>query len=206
MKKFLYDVWSRFLTFFGDIKIFKFPMFIVYDPDYFQMTGEKILEALDTLEPGDVILRGYNHYLDGCFINGDYSHGAVYVGNKTIIHAVAPKVEKINAVEFMECDRVAIYRPKKYKMEAVKLARKFLKDGTSYDFAFDSKDDGEMFCFELAAKCFPKFEIPTFVESKLFGLIKREVYLANSFGECDSFVKVFEFNPKKGVDFKKKGA
>lgn len=205
MKAFLYRIWSKFLTFFGDIKIFKFPMFIVYDPDYFQMTGEKILEALDVLEPGDIILRGYNYYLDGCFINGDYSHGAVYVGNNTIIHAVAPKVEKINAVEFMECDRIAIYRAKKYKRDAVRLARKFLREETAYDFAFDAKDDGEMFCFELAAKCYPKLDMPTYTIKKIFGLIKKEVYLAKSFDECDGLVKVFEFNPKKNVDFRDEG-
>jgi len=33
--KFTYKVWSKFLDFVGDIKIFKYPMFIVYDPSYF---------------------------------------------------------------------------------------------------------------------------------------------------------------------------
>jgi hypothetical protein len=203
VKKFFYKIWSKFLTFFGDIKIFKYPFWMVYDPDYFQMSGEKILEAIEILEPGDIILRGYNKYLDGCFINGDYSHGAVYIGNNTIIHAVAPKVEKINAVEFMECDRIAIFRPSKYKASAVKIVRKFLKDNVAYDFNFDSKDDGSLFCFELAAKAYPKFNIPTFVIKKFFGLIKKEVYLAQSFFECHDLELVFEYNPKKNIDFVK---
>lgn len=203
MKRLLYRIWSKFLTFFGDIKIFKYPMFIVYDPDYFQMNGDKILEVIDLLEPGDVILRGYNYYLDGCFISGDYSHGAVYVGNNTIIHAIAPKVDKINAVEFMECDRIAVYRPKKYKRDAVRIAKKFYRDNTSYDFMFDSKDDGSLFCFELAAKCYPKFSIPTYTIKKFFGLLKKEVYLSKSFDESDGFDKIFEFNPKRNIDFRK---
>lgn len=202
MKRLLYKVWSKFLTFFGDIKIFRFPMFVVYDPDYFQMTGEKILEVMEMLEPGDIILRGYNHYLDGCFINGDYSHGAIYIGDGTIVHAVAPKVCKINAVEFMECDRIAVYRPKKYRRGAVRIAKGFLRDEIGYDFAFDAKDSSSLFCFELAAKCYPKIDIPTYTVSKFFGLVKKDVYLAKSFAEAEGVDRVFEFNPKKGIDFR----
>ena len=33
--KFTYKVWSKMLDFIGDIKLFKYPMFIVYDPSYF---------------------------------------------------------------------------------------------------------------------------------------------------------------------------
>ena len=33
--KFTYKVWSKLLDFIGDIKIFKYPMFIIYDPSYF---------------------------------------------------------------------------------------------------------------------------------------------------------------------------
>jgi len=49
MKKFLYKLWAKFITAFGNIKVFKFPMFVVYDPTFFLMTGEKIVEALSIL-------------------------------------------------------------------------------------------------------------------------------------------------------------
>lgn len=42
MKKLIRKIWVRFLEIFGNIKIFKYPMFVVYDPDYFKMNGEKI--------------------------------------------------------------------------------------------------------------------------------------------------------------------
>lgn len=79
----LYKIWAKFLTEFGNIKVFKFPMFIVYDPSYFKMDGMHVRKALDLLKPGDVILRGYDNYLDGWFIDDEfkYSHGAVYIGN-----------------------------------------------------------------------------------------------------------------------------
>lgn len=104
LKKTLYKMWSKFLTAFGDIKIFRWPFWLVYDPDDFMVTGDKVLEIMDILKPGDIILRGYNRYLDGKFINvfgistdksaigGDWSHGALYVGDRKIIHAVAEGV------------------------------------------------------------------------------------------------------------------
>jgi len=42
-------LWAKFLTKFGDIKVFKFPFWLVYDPHFFKMTGEKILEVVDVL-------------------------------------------------------------------------------------------------------------------------------------------------------------
>lgn len=41
MKKTIYKLWSKFLTMFGNIKIFKWPMFFIYDPSEYEITGEK---------------------------------------------------------------------------------------------------------------------------------------------------------------------
>ena len=89
------------------------------------MTGEKILEAAQVIKPGDIVLRGYDHYLDGHFIKGDYSHAAVYVGQSMLVHAVSPAVCKVHLIDFMECDRIAIYRPKKYAASAAAAAKKY---------------------------------------------------------------------------------
>lgn len=40
MKRALYKIWSKFLTMFGNIKIFKWPLFLVYDPNYFNVGGK----------------------------------------------------------------------------------------------------------------------------------------------------------------------
>ena len=199
--KFTYKVWSKFLDVLGNIKIFKYPMFIVYDSSYFQMSGEKILEAAKLLKPGDVVLRGYDHYLDGHFIKGDYSHAAVYIGNNTLVHAVSPTVCKIHLVDFMECDRIAIYRPKKYASSAAAAAKKYSTQDIPYDFGFDTEDTSRLYCFELIAKCFPKFVFKKYIQKKLFGLLKREVYLSKSFIESQDLSRVFEYNPRKHIDF-----
>lgn len=101
---------------FGNIKIFKFPLFIVYDPSEYDMDGVHMKKALNVIEPGDIVLRGYNNYLDGYFIDDPYcySHGALYVGNDKIIHAISKGVSEINCIDFMTCDRICILRPSKH--------------------------------------------------------------------------------------------
>ena len=49
VKKALYKIWSKFLTMFGNIKVFKWPLWIVYDPDDFEVTGEKTAQMLKLL-------------------------------------------------------------------------------------------------------------------------------------------------------------
>ena len=125
IQKFFNKLWIRFLDFFGDVKIFKFPFFAVYDPSFFQMTGEQIETAMKALKPGDIILRGYDCYLDGHFIDGDYSHGAIYIGDNTIVHAISPTVCRTHSIEFMECDRIVIFRPKCDVKDAIEKANTF---------------------------------------------------------------------------------
>ena len=49
MKKWIYKIWAKFLTWFGNIKIFKFPLFVVYDPSDYAMDGKHVKVALDVL-------------------------------------------------------------------------------------------------------------------------------------------------------------
>lgn len=44
MRKLLNRMWEKFLTVFGDVKIHKWPLFLQYDPLYFSLPGDKILE------------------------------------------------------------------------------------------------------------------------------------------------------------------
>lgn len=39
MKESLRELWSKFLNIFGDIKVFKWPLFMVYDPVLYQVSG-----------------------------------------------------------------------------------------------------------------------------------------------------------------------
>lgn len=201
MKKFLYKLWSKFLTAFGEIKIFKFPMFLVYDPHYFSVGGEQVLDIISILEPGDIILRGYDNYLDGCFIPDplSFSHGAIYIGNGKIIHAVAEGVSETNVIEFTRCDRIAIFRPKRYQRRAISRAKKFLKNKTPYDFGFNNSVSS-LYCFELCGLCYDKLNIPTLSIKKFFGLIKKEnIFLAESFVKSNDLTCIYHYNPKYDI-------
>ena len=205
MKMLLYKIWSKFLEIFGDIKIFNFPMWLVYDNSEFAVNGNKILEISELIEPGDLIFRGYDHYLDSKFIpdTKSYSHGAIYIGNNEIIHAVAKGVSKINIIDFCQCDRIMIMRPRKYKREAIKKAKEFEKNKIPYDYGFNNSIQ-QLYCFELCGKCYEKLYIPTQIVKKFFGLIrKNDVYLAESFRKSEDFELIFEYNPKFEIDYRK---
>ena len=205
MKKTIYKLWSKFLTMFGNIKIFKWPMFFIYDPSEYEITGEKQLEILNIIKPGDIILRGYNNYLDGFFIPDPlkYSHGGIYIGKNIIIHAISEGVSEINVLDFTKCDRIAIFRPKKYKNNAIKKAKEFLKNKIPYDFGF-SKNVSSLYCFELCGLSYDKLNIPRVNVKKLFGLIKKnDVFLAESFFKSSDMKCIFQYNPKFNLKISK---
>ena len=202
MRKWLYKIQAKLLTWFGNIKIFKWPLFIVYDPTCYQVFGQQILDILEVIKPGDVLLRGYDMYADGKFVPGDYSHGAVYIGDNTVIHAIAEGVQEINIVSFCMCDRICILRPRSGIKQAIAKAKKFVKDSIPYDFAF-KRNSSALYCFELCAECYPKLDVKLKNASAFFGLLqKKNVYLAQSFTESKDFKTVFEWNPKRKVSFK----
>lgn len=197
MKRFFYKLWSKFLTAFGNIRLSKYIPWIYYDTSDPKVTGETIMKLIDILEPGDIVLRGWDSYLDSMFIRGDYSHAGIYIGNNMIVHAVSPTVCKTSIIDFSLCDRVCVIRPNKYNKTAVKIAKQFVKDKIPYDFDFCINDSNALFCFELAVRSYPKIKFQSFKISKFFGLIKKNVYFADSFRLSKDAKLVFEYNPKR---------
>lgn len=166
------------------------------------MTGEKTAQVLKVLRPGDVVIRGFKHYADGKFIpsKAGWSHGAIYVGDWKIIHAISSGVQYIDAIEFARCDRLAVLRPRKYAKSAIKKAEKFAEDNVPYDFSF-KRGASALYCFELCGECYSKLDVQKKTVKTLFGLCRKNVYLAESFLESPDFELVFEYNPRCGADF-----
>jgi Orthopoxvirus protein of unknown function (DUF830). len=128
---------TGFLRMFGDIKVFKWPMFILYDPGSYKVKGEDMREVIKIIEPGDMLVRGYDNYVDGYFIPGYFSHAGLYIGKVTeddkkiiktkkgeknfktgdqmIIHSMAEGVFMEDILNFCRCDEMAIVRfPKQF--------------------------------------------------------------------------------------------
>ena len=202
IKKFIYKIWSKFLTIFGDIKLFKYPFFIIYDPDNYKIKGDKIEDLMNIVEPGDVIIRGYDAYIDSYFIKSErkYSHAGLYIGDNKIIHAEAPCVQVENIIDFCRCDRVAVIRPRKYKRRAIQHAKNFLRDEVAYDFAFNHGKE-TLYCFELIKECYDKLDINRVEQTLFFGLYRRNVVLSDQLFESPDFNLVFEYNPRFKIDF-----
>ena len=194
MKSLFKKIKDKFLTFFGDIKVFKYPFWIIYDPCQYQVEGKKLREILSALRPGDILCRGYVNYLDGYFIPGKYSHSGIFVGNNTVIHAIAEGVERCDVLDFLKCDCVCIVRPKDKHSTTLAVDRAHGYLGTNYDFNFTAGDEA-LYCHELTATCYREKKIKKHIPKLLWGLIKGKepLYLAQSFIESDDFTVIGEF-------------
>ena len=193
-----YQYWVKFLTIFGNIKVFKTPCWVIYTPEEYdyRIRGNVIRDIDALLQPGDIVLRNYDHYLDALVIPGEYSHSGIYVGNHKIVHAIAKGVQFIDVIDFFQCDQACILRPKveqSVKDKAVERANKWV--GVAYDFKFNSSDSSAFYCNELTAMCYSGFiEIKKFypvVFDKQLKILNQK-YLSKSFLTNDAFEKVFE--------------
>jgi hypothetical protein len=141
---FLDSLKVSFLKAFAHFKIYKFPCFLVWDPHTFDVKGNHYYAVRDSIQPGDILLRGYRNYLDGYFIPGKYSHAAIYIGDEKIIHAMTPDVQWTDLVTFMRCDRICVIRPnvsEQDKLLAIHRTQEMLGKAYDYDFVFEADGD-----------------------------------------------------------------
>jgi len=146
-----YDLKSGFIGWFGNIKLYKYPMFIVFGHTAYKINGNDQREILNTLQPGDVLLRRYDHYISGLMIPGYFTHSAIYVGDNKVIHMLGDGICEEDILVFMRCDDMAVLRfNDSTKIDnAIKLAKEQLAKGVEYDFDFDFVDAGKFSCTEL---------------------------------------------------------
>lgn len=126
------SITERLLTIFGDIKVYPYPLFVLYDPGSYLVRGEDVRKVLEKVSPGDILLRGFRRYLDGYFIPGKFSHVGLYVGaveksdeqfltpglgtkmfqtgEQMVFHAMAEGVLMEDLLTFCRCDYLVILR------------------------------------------------------------------------------------------------
>ena len=56
MFRFLQDSFIKLL---GDVKVFHWPLFFLYDPGSYLVKGADMRNLITTLRPGDILVRGY---------------------------------------------------------------------------------------------------------------------------------------------------
>ena len=86
---------DAFIAWIGTLKYFTSPISLVEDPGSCRIKGAEIRELIDgKLEPGDILLRGYDGYLDGIMIG--LTGGGQGLGWKILLPrgAVSGRVER----------------------------------------------------------------------------------------------------------------
>ena len=132
------DSSEKLLTVLGDIKLFKWPWFMVYRPRSFAIKGHHTREVIKLVKPGDILVRSFNHYLNSYFIPGTFKHVGFYLGEvseahlrqfaniehpnqfnpgkQRVIHTTGKQVLLEDLIDFCRCDGLAILRfPRKLK-------------------------------------------------------------------------------------------
>ena len=207
MKFIWYKIKSYILTIFGDLHIYKYPMFIVYNPNGYKINGDNIEQILKIAEEETmlVFMRGFDSYLDGVFIPigvSKCSHSGIYIEEK-VYHSIAEGVRKDSLIEFCRCDRLIILKPKKLTEKQYKSIYEHCEKsvGTPYDFDFYSentnnksniKSNSAYYCHEFSASCIPKtWNIEKMRVKNKLGIIGPKIFAADSFLLNDHFEIVF---------------
>ena len=156
-----YNIKSAAIGWFGNILVYKYPLFIQLGHTAYKINGKHQREILDCLEPGDVLLRRYDNYLSGLILPGYFTHAAIYIGDNKIIHMLGDGIVKEDILTFMRCDDIAVLRTKVEtgRAPAVSKAEEYLKDKIQYDFDFKFSDDKRFSCTELIHNCYDYFPI-----------------------------------------------
>lgn len=91
----LYALKESFLRFFGDLKFFggqprlfiiphllfaPFGYTLLHDPRSYRIKGGDMRKVMADIQPGDILVRGFDNYVDGSFIPGFFSHAGLYLG------------------------------------------------------------------------------------------------------------------------------
>lgn len=151
--------WVKFLKILGRIKIYKYPLWMIYDPKGYKMTDADDKGVLSIVKAGDVLLRGYTDFLDGYLIPGIFSHAGIYIGDGEVIHSMQDGVFQEGITRFMRCDYMAVIRPdlpaKPFKKEAIERAKSMI--GTPYDFFGDFHKHDRVCCTELVQCAYEPF-------------------------------------------------
>lgn len=153
-----YNIKAKVVDFFADIR-FYWCGIILFGDSHYKIKGPHMRHILDIIQPGDVLLRRYDHYLGSVVIKGFWSHAAFYAGEDNVIHMLGKGITKEDILTFMRTDHVAVLRPKDPTLipQAIELANQQLGKGLinngprniQYDYDFDTDKPDKQYCTEF---------------------------------------------------------
>lgn len=188
MNKFLYKLQSKLFTFIGDIgwSGWRHPFWLTFNLQSYQVKGEHYALLKELLQPGDILIRRFEGYLDRFFIPGWWNHGGVYVGGKDeqIVHAISDGVVIEHVINFLRTDHLIVLRPPDDMcIEGLARARSVI--GYEYDFSFDFSNAERFSCTEFVDFCYPQIIKP----KKRFG---RSTIVADDIVSCSQLTVIWD--------------
>lgn len=160
-KKWLFKLQKMIFRFIGDIKWHGLlhPFWFTINAKTFQLKGKHYRTVESLIQPGDIIIRRFEGYVDKWLIPGWYNHAGLYIGevngkDHKIVHAISDGVVVDDLIDFMRTDHMIILRaPQGNQEEAISRAKAAI--GSEYDFAFDFTETVRFSCTELISHCYP---------------------------------------------------
>lgn len=163
MSKLWYKIQSKIFTFLGDIgwSGWERPFWLTLNTRTFSLKGEHYLYAKSVIQPGDILIRRFEGYLDKFLIPGWWNHGGVYVGgeDEQVVHAISDGVIIEHIINFMRTDHLIILRPPPHMVENGIIKARYVI-GREYDFKFDFNSSERFSCTELVDYCYPQIIKP----------------------------------------------
>lgn len=195
---FFFTIWRKLASIFGNIKLFPYPLWFQFGARGYRIKGHHMRLVLAEMQPGDLLLRGYDQYLASRLI-GYWSHVAIVCSETEVIHAIGRGVVKDDILDFLKTDRVWILRPKLQGGDVphvIKQAEEML--GREYDPFFRFNDRRDLSCTELFAYAFHNFKEKLGIQgkvSKIFG----EIIVPEDLPNFHGLVPTLKVDPKEQV-------
>jgi hypothetical protein len=183
VKTIFYNVKKAVVAWGADIRFYNGGL-ILWGSSYYNIKGSDMRKVLDTVKPGDIFLRKYDHYLGSVMIKGFWSHAAVFVGDNTVIHMLAHGITSEDILTFLRCDHIMILRAKDSHMASRICARakELASREIEYDYDFDSTDTGKLYCTEFVDVC---------ADGVIRACTKGDIILPDDFLKCSSLEKIW---------------
>lgn len=171
-----YKIKNFIISWVADIRVYA-GGFIIFGKSYYRVKGYHQREIMNCIQPGDILLRRYNHYIGSVFISlisGTYwSHSAVYIGDYKdkpgrVIHMLSAGATNEDLLTFTRCDDVVVLRcdNKKYIEDAIIMAKYHYENETKYDYMFRFDNDAS-YCSEFVMDCYGEVEFYDRVSEKI---------------------------------------
>jgi hypothetical protein len=193
----LYSLQKHIFRFIGDIKWsgIAHPFWFTINATGYKLKGEHYRKIINLIQPGDVLIRRFEGYVDKFLIPGYWNHAGIYIGDdndkpEQVVHAVSEGVIQEDLLNFMRTDHMLILRPPGETTEAIAKAKTIV--GRPYDFGFDFTNAHRFSCTELVAYCYPN----VVQGKKRFG---KYTIIADDFFNCPNLKTVWNSTEDKTV-------